>query len=496
MAKFLQELLFLLPAAEIHGSTDGLIEGITDDSRRVKPGMMFVCFSGHKVDGHQYIQQAYESGATAVLVEKSGVFPPGLTVIKVLDTRKAVQLLIPFFYDYPSRAMRLIGVTGTNGKTTTTHLIRAVLLQAGFKVGLIGTIHALIGDQVRVVRNTTPDVVEMQEMLAEMAASGIEYVVMEVSSHALELERIAGCEFDTAVFTNLSQDHLDFHGSMDNYLQAKMKLFTGLNNSQSVKLSKYAIINIDDQSALTLITECSCSVISYGAKGQGELQAYDIAVRADGAHFAVTGTFGNMVLNMKITGLFNVYNTLAAIGAALAEKIDPLLIQQALESFQTVPGRFELVDEGQPFTVIVDYAHTPDGLENILKTAKEFAKRRIIIVFGCGGDRDKTKRPLMGRVACRYGDVVIATSDNPRSEDPMAILKDIEIGIKEALTDKKQYEVIPDRRCAIKQAIQIANPDDIIIIAGKGHETYQILKDKTIPFDDSEIARSLIEEMR
>lgn len=496
MAKLLQELLFLLPEAEIQGLTDIVIEDIVDDSRRVKPGSLFLCLTGHKVDGHRYIQQAYESGAVAVLVEKSVVVPPGMTVIKVLDTRKAMQEVTPFFCDYPSRAMRLIGVTGTNGKTTTTHLIRAILMEAGYKVGLIGTIHALIGDQVRPVRNTTPDVVEMQEMLAEMVALGIQYVVMEVSSHALELERTAGCEFDTAVFTNLSQDHLDFHGTVDKYFQAKMKLFTGLNNNLSAKSSKHAIINANDFYAKPLMLACSCPVISYGANGEGELQAHDISVRADGVCFKVTGTFGDMLLKMKITGLFNVYNTLAAIGTALAEGLDPWIIQQALERFQTVPGRFELVDEGQPFTVIIDYAHTPDGLENILQTARQFAEKRIITIFGCGGDRDKTKRPLMGRLACQYSDVIIATSDNPRSEDPLDILQDIEKGIKETLTAEKQYVAIPDRRSAIKQGIEIAAPRDIVIIAGKGHETYQILKDKTIQFDDSEVARSLIKELR
>ena len=496
MVKMLQELLDLLPDAEVQGAVDLTITGIADDSRRVGQGTLFICLSGHKTDGHQYIQQAYQSGAAAVLVERDVSPPMGITVVKVTDTRKAMQVLTPFFYDYPSRSMRFIGVTGTNGKTTTTHLIRSILLQAGYGVGLIGTIHVLINDQVRPVRNTTPDVVELQEILADMAAAGVNYVVMEVSSHALALDRIAGCEFDVAVFTNLTQDHLDFHGTLDQYLQAKAKLFSSLGSGQSAKTGKYAIINTDDPAAGKFIASSHCPVISYGAKGQGEVQASDITVRADGVSFTVAGTFGSMALNLKITGLFNVYNVLAAICTAAVEGIEARLIRQALESFQTVPGRFELVDEGQPFAVIVDYAHTPDGLENILKTASQFAEKRIIVVFGCGGDRDKTKRPLMGRLACQYGDIVLATSDNPRTEDPLAILQDIEAGIQDALIPGKYYEVIPDRRSAIAKAVQLANPHDIIIIAGKGHETYQILKDKTIPFDDREIARSIIKEMK
>ena len=496
MVKMLQELLDLLPDAEVQGAIDLTITGIADDSRRVGQGTLFICLSGHKTDGHQYIQQACQSGAAAVLVERDVSPPPGITVIKVTDTRKAMQVLTPFFYDYPSRSMRFIGVTGTNGKTTTTHLIRSILLQAGYRVGLIGTIHVLIDEQVRPVRNTTPDVVELQEILADMAAAGINYVVMEVSSHALALDRVAGCEFDVAVFTNLTQDHLDFHSTLDQYLQAKAKLFSGLGSDQPAKTGKYAIINTDDPAAGNFIASCHCPVISYGAKGQGEVQANDITVRADGVSFTVAGIFGSMPLKLKITGLFNVYNVLAAICAVAVEGIEPRLIKQALESFQTVPGRFELVDEGQPFAVIVDYAHTPDGLENILKTATQFAEGRIIVVFGCGGDRDKTKRPLMGRLACQYGDIILATSDNPRTEDPLAILQDIEAGIQDALIPGKHYEVIPDRRSAIAKAVQLAHPHDIIIIAGKGHETYQILKDKTIPFDDREIARSIIKEMR
>lgn len=494
MAQKLNDMLTLLPNVQVQGASDIVIDAITADSRKAGPGTLFVCLDGHRVDGHNFIYQAYSLGAVAVVLEKDVPVPSGMTVVRVQNTRQAMQLITPFFYDYPSRKMRMIGVTGTNGKTTTTHLIRDILTKAGYKVGLVGTIHVLIGETVLPAQNTTPDVAELQGLLQEMVTAGVDYVVMEVSSHALELGRTVGCEFDTAVFTNLTQDHLDFHGTFDNYLQAKTKLFNNL-GVQAIKSGKHAVINVDDAVASQLKQQSPCSVISYGAKGQGDIIASDINVKADGVRFTITGDFGTMELALKITGLFNVYNAMAAFGAATAEGIDPATIGQALASFRTVPGRFELVDEGQSFAVIVDYAHTADGLENILKTARQFAEKRMIVVFGCGGDRDKTKRPIMGRLACQYGDIILVTSDNPRTEDPIAILRDVEAGILEAVTAGKQYEIIVDRREAIAKAIGMAQPQDIVIIAGKGHETYQILKDKTIPFDDREVARLVIKEL-
>lgn len=496
MAKNLFELLALLPKAQVLGEAGKKIESITADSRKVGPGTLFVCLTGARVDGHDFIDQAHNLGAVAVVVEKDIPVPAGMTVIRVVDSREAMQKIVPFFYDYPGRKMRMIGVTGTNGKTTTTHLIRSIFMQAGYKVGLIGTIHILIGDRMLPVQNTTPDVVDLQSTLAEMAAEDVDYVIMEVSSHALELGRTAGCEFDVGVFTNLTQDHLDFHITFDKYRDAKAKLFRQLGDTQAVKQGKHAIINMDDASAAALLQQCSCPVITYGTGESSTIRAQEMIIKAAGAQFTVNGPFGLMPLQLKITGMFNVYNALAAISAAWAEGIKSSLIQKALEEFLTVPGRFELVDEGQPYAVIVDYAHTPDGLENILKTAQQFAERRIIVVFGCGGDRDKTKRPIMGRLAALYGDVIIATSDNPRTEDPVAILADVEAGIRQGLANGKGYEVIADRRQAIAKALQVAEPRDIVIIAGKGHETYQILKDKTIDFDDRQVARSIIREMR
>lgn len=489
MAKTLQELITLLPAAEVAGDANREIAAIAYDSRAVRAGSLFIALAGSKVDGHDYVEAACRQGAVAVLIERAVAVPAGVTVVRVPATRQAMQAVAPYFFDYPSRKLRLIGVTGTNGKTTTTHLIRAILMAAGHKVGLIGTIHTVIDRQVLPVKNTTPDVIDLQAIFADMVAAGVDYAVMEVSSHALALGRVSGSEFDVGVFTNMTRDHLDFHQTFENYIAAKAELFRMLAATGAVKGNKAAVVNRDDAAAPAMLASCGCRSLTYGVEAVADLTATDIDVRAGGAAFTINGPFGRLPLNLKITGVFNVYNVLAAVGAALAEDLEPAVIKQALEAFESVPGRFELVDAGQPFSIIVDYAHTPDGLENILRTARQFARRRIIVVFGCGGDRDRTKRPIMGRLAGQYGDVVIATSDNPRSEDPLAILAEIEVGLKES---GKAYEIIADRRRAIGRAISLAGPEDVVIIAGKGHETYQVLKDKTIDFDDREVARELI----
>jgi len=496
MAKTLQELVSLMPDAKIQGNANIIIETLAHDSRLVVPGTLFVCFSGFKTDGHDHIMQAYAQGAVAVLVEKEVEnLPADLTVISVASTRDAIKIITPFFFDYPSRKLRMIGVTGTNGKTTTTYLLKSILKEAGFHVGVIGTIQNTIGERIIPTKNTTPDIIDLQSLLADMVASNMDYVVMEVSSHALALERVAGCEFDVGIFTNMTQDHLDFHVTFENYLAAKAKLFALLTAGNNQKDNKTAIINCDDEAGDRILQNTKCRKITYGIHANADIKAERVDIQASGTSFEITGSCGRIPLQLNITGLFNVYNVLSAFGAALAEAIDPKTIKAALEKFQSVPGRFELVNAGQDFSIIVDYAHTPDGLENILKTAKQIAKRRIIVIFGCGGDRDRTKRPIMGKLAAEYGDVVIATSDNPRSEDPDAILTEIEVGIQEGLTEGKLYEKIRDRREAIAKALQLAEKEDIVIIAGKGHEDYQILKDRTISFDDKEIAKEIIREM-
>ena len=387
--------------------------------------------------------------------------------------------------------MRVVGITGTNGKTTTSYITRAILRKAGYKVGLIGTIQIMIEDEVLPIHNTTPDVVELQHTLAMMRDKGMDYVVMEVSSHALDQNRVAGIEFDTAVFTNLTQDHLDYHKTLENYMLAKAKLFDHVSET-GCKQGKTAVVNIDDAAGATMLEHAKCQHLTYAIEKEADLRATDILVHANGAEFVLHHeSFGEMPLKLHITGIFNVYNVMSAVGAALAEHIDAAVIKETLEAFTAVPGRFELVKAGQDFSIIVDYAHTPDGVENVLKTARKIAKKRIIAVFGCGGDRDRTKRPIMGRLAAELADVVIATSDNPRTEDPEFILSQVEEGVDEAI-GTKHHELIVDRRHAIYRAIEMAETDDIVVILGKGHENYQILKDKTIHFDDKEEARAAV----
>ena len=491
MQKTLGELAALVKGARLIGDKDTVIRDIAHDSRKVGPGTLFVCMVGVHVDGHKFIPQAVEKGAVAILTEKEITAPAGAAVLRVENLTEALETMVPYFHDYPARRMRLIGITGTNGKTTTSYMTRAILRAAGHKVGLIGTIQIMIEDEVLPIHNTTPDVVELQHTLALMADRGMDYVVMEVSSHALDQNRVAGCEFDTAVFTNLTQDHLDYHKTLENYKLAKARLFDLLSDRSNQKQNKTAVVNIDDGAGSTMLEHAACSHITYAIHKAADLQAQDIHVHAGGADFTIAGAFGTMPLQLKITGIFNVYNVMSAVGAALAEHIDPACIRQTLQEFRSVPGRFELVDEGQDFSVIVDYAHTPDGLENILHTARQIAKKRIITVFGCGGDRDRTKRPIMGHIAAELSDVVIATSDNPRTEDPEFILSQVEAGVRETL-GSKQHEKITDRRTAIFRAVELAEPEDIVVIAGKGHEDYQILKDRTIHFDDKEVAREAI----
>lgn len=490
MEKTIKQLIEKLPDAKVDGDINTSILSIAHDSRKVAPGALFVCIPGATVDGHEYIAQAVQNGAVAALVEKEVDFP-GITIVRTADVRRAVRILAPYFYAYPARGMRMIGITGTNGKTTTSYLIRAILREAGFKVGLIGTIQTMMEDEAQPIHNTTPDVVDLQALLDEMRRRGMAYVVMEVSSHALAENRIAGCEFDTAVFTNATRDHLDFHKTFANYIAAKAKLFDSIGGADQAKSPKTAVANADDEAGQTMLVHAGCGSITYGVKGGADLAAKDIQVLAKGARFTASGSFGEMPLELKITGVFNVYNALAAIGAALAENISPEIIKRALEKFTSVPGRFELVDEGQNFTVIVDYAHTPDGLENVLKTARQITKRKLITVFGCGGDRDRTKRPIMGEIAARLSDIVIVTSDNPRGEDPELILSEVETGVAAAIGGKT-HERIADRRAAIFRAIELAGQGDLVLIAGKGHEDYQILKGKTIHFDDRETARDAI----
>lgn len=488
----------LLEAVEVRaagGDPAVPVKGIAYDSRQVEPGFLFVAIKGFKADGHEYINEAVKRGAVAVVVQYETVLPPWMAWAQVADTRYALALLSARFFGNPSSKMKVIGITGTNGKTTTSNLLAAVLNAAGRKTGLIGTIHNRIGERILPVKHTTPESLDLQRLLAEMAAEGVNACVMEVSSHALALHRVAGCEFDVAVFTNLSQDHLDFHENMEEYLETKLRLFNSLSMPGEKKEEKYAVVNVDDSSAAEIIRASGVSVYTYGVESPADVWAEDIDVNARGVNFNVLGKWGRCPLNLKITGLFNVYNALAAFTASAALGIPVEIIRNALESLGGVSGRFELVDSGQDFAVIVDYAHTPDGLENILKTAGQITGGRLITVFGCGGDRDRTKRPLMGGIAARYSDFVIITSDNPRTEDPLKIINEIENGLK-PLVDESGYTVVPDRRKAIRMAVGVARPGDVVIIAGKGHEDYQVIGTQKFPFDDRLEAAAALEELK
>ena len=493
--KTLKDIISTLDVQQVQGNQNVSIQDITADSRAVKPNSLFIALDGATVDGHNYIDKAVDAGAVAVIVSKPVTVPADVCVITVDDTRQAMMVCVPYFFDYPANRMRMVGVTGTNGKTTTTHMIRHILKAQGFKVGVIGTVHIMIGDTSYPIHNTTPDVVDLQHILHQMVQENMEYCVMEVSSHALALGRVSGVEFDTAVFTNLTQDHLDFHKTFENYLAAKCKLFEQVSAPNQVKDNKGAVINIDDSYGYRVMEKTTAPTITYSTLGKGTLNASDVHMSTKNSQYTVNYKGESYPVSMNTTGLFNVYNTLAAIGACLQEGISMEAIDTALKTFSSVPGRFELIEEGQDFAVVVDYAHTPDGLQNILETAKAIKENRIIIVFGCGGDRDATKRPIMGRIAAEYGDKIYVTSDNPRTEDPVQIVKDVEVGVKEALREGTSYEVIVDRREAINHAIHDAKAGDIVIIAGKGHENYQILKNETIHFDDREEARKALKEI-
>lgn len=492
MIKKLSELALLIPDAKIIGE-DVLISGIEHDSRKVTTRNLFVCMEGAHVDGHNFIGQATDKGAVAVLTTRKNFEPPeNISALIVPNMLDALAVIVPYFYEYPARKMRVIGITGTNGKTTTSYLLREIFTCAGFKVGLIGTIQNFIGEEKFPVRNTTPNVIDLQKFLVEMVAKNVDVVVMEVSSHALAENRVAGVEFDTAIFTNLTQDHLDFHGTMENYLRAKSKLFDMVSR-RGRKQNKTAVINVDDEASTEILKHCLCKTTTYGLKSSADLRIVNLDIRAEGMRMQCRNTQCgiNLFLSLHLTGLFNVYNVLAATGAALTENISPEVIKRALENFRSVPGRFERIFSAAPFEVIVDYAHTPDGVKNVLETAAQIATGKIITVIGCGGDRDHKKRPIMGRIAAEFSDVVIATSDNPRTEDPEKILDDLESGIGQG-----NHERITDRRAAIFRAIELAKAGDIVLILGKGHENYQILNTGKIHFDDKEIAREAIEKWK
>ncbi|MDK2820674.1 MAG: UDP-N-acetylmuramoyl-L-alanyl-D-glutamate--2,6-diaminopimelate ligase [Clostridia bacterium] len=487
----LEELIVPLNVINRGGNQQISLSGLHYDSRQVKEGYLFVAIKGYKTDGHLFIDDALKRGAVAVVIEQEVDLPGGTSWVQVSNSRRVLGHLAARFFGYPGQELRIIGVTGTNGKTTTTNLIQTVLEASGRSTGLIGTIGNRLGGKTLPSERTTPESLDLQLLLRQIVDLKGQATVMEVSSHALALHRLEGTEFDVAVFTNLTQDHLDFHQNMEDYFKSKASLFEKLNEGK--KEGKYAIINADDPYGKRLVDLTSVPVVTYGCSPTCQIHATDIELKADGSSCRVIWPKGEIKLELKLTGRFNIYNALAAFAVALQEGIDPMNAAKALESVKGVPGRLEQVNRGQPFTVLVDYAHTPDGLENVLEVARQVKTGKLISVFGCGGDRDKGKRPLMGQVAAKLSDFSIITSDNPRSEDPEAIIEDIIPGIK-AINGAK-YQIVVDRRQAIATALNIAKPGDIVVIAGKGHETYQIVKNKTLPFDDRKVVREELERL-
>jgi UDP-N-acetylmuramoyl-L-alanyl-D-glutamate--2,6-diaminopimelate ligase len=477
------------------GALDRSVTSVTDDSRAVACGSLFVAVKGECVDGHRFVAQAIQAGAAAIVAQES-VEVASLPLVKVADSRKALGLIGSRFYGDPSARLSMIGVTGTNGKTTTTYLCKALLEGIGRHVGLIGTVAYQIGAETIPASHTTPGALELQGLLMKMTQAQLDSVVMEVSSHALAMDRTAGCEYDAAVFTNLTQDHLDYHRTMEEYFQAKLRLFTGLGIGK--KTGQRAIVNMDDPRGAQIRNACRVPVWGFAVKGQADIKAEKVRLSMNGSTFSAATPSGTFTVESRLVGEHNVYNLLGAIGVALHVGATCDEVREAVERVTNVPGRFERVSAGQDFTVVVDYAHTEDALVRLLTAAQALRTHRIITLFGCGGDRDRGKRPKMGRAAVEYSDVVVLTSDNPRTEDPMAILQEVEVGVREALQRRShvEYHLVPDRRDAIGMAMRLARSGDIVLIAGKGHEDYQIIGTKKVHFDDREVAREAIQQLR
>ena len=488
----LKELIKHMPVAGVEGSLDREVAGLTYDSRRVQPGMVFIAIPGGQADGHDYINTAISRGASAIICERNGFSSSRATKIKVPDAREAMARVAATYYRHPSTKLQVIGVTGTNGKTTVAFIVKEILEAAGIKTGLLGTVRYEIGDRVIPAHRTTPEALETQQMMAQMVLSGCQACVMEVSSHALEQKRVAGIEFDVAIFTNLTQDHLDYHGTMENYLAAKKKLFTKTANGAK---RGTVVINIDDASGAKLAEESDVAVkFTYGIRGAARLRATKIQLGAEASHFTIEGPDQSFACKLPLIGRHNIYNALAATSAALALAVDVKKIQSAFAKMTPVPGRLESVSCGQPFNVFVDYAHTDDALHNVLTTLREITRGRLLLLFGCGGSRDTGKRAKMGAVAADHADFTLITSDNPRRESPAAIAAQIEEGFRSV--KQTDYAVELDRKRAIAEILSRAQPGDTVLLAGKGHETYQEFEDTVVPFDDCVFAREALEDMK
>ncbi len=487
----LKEIADLFMIKRTIGSLEVEVTGIQMDSRKIEKGNLFICvpgIDGFLADRHLFAEEAVKNGAVALVVERD--VEVELPKIFVKDARRAMAVIASHFYNYPSHEMKLVGITGTNGKTTTSFIIEKILADNGVKTGLMGNNGIKINGKMYPTDINTQEPPSLQKNLRKMRDQDTEICVMEVSSQGLDMKRVLGCKFSTTVFTNLTQDHLDYHGTFEEYMNTKSLLFSRLGNTFDPNDRKYVVLNADDPVFENLKRVTSAEVITYGIDNESDVSAKNIRMTSKGIRFLLSSFKGEVEIELQLVGRFNVYNALAGISVALIEGISLNHIKTSLSQLSNVGGRMEIVDVKQDYFVLVDYAHTPDALENVLTSIKEFSEGKIIIVFGCGGDRDSGKRPIMGEIASKYSDIVLITSDNPRSEEPNQILNEIEKGINR--TDLLHVESIVDRKEAIYKAIKMASPNDVVLIAGKGHETYQILREKTVPFDDKEIAKMAI----
>ncbi|GFE57530.1 UDP-N-acetylmuramoyl-L-alanyl-D-glutamate--2,6-diaminopimelate ligase [Geobacter sp. AOG1] len=503
----LSELLTSTTPLATGGTVALEIQGLCYDSRQVKPGGLFFALKGVASDGHRFIDTALRAGAAAVVLEDEAFAPAGASWVKVADARLAMARMAAVFYGNPTDAVPLIGITGTNGKTTTTYLVEAILAEADIPAAVLGTISYRFRERIIPSSHTTPESVDLQRMLRDVADMGAKSVVMEVSSHALEQRRVDGCRFDVGVFTNLTRDHLDYHRTMESYLASKQRLFGELLVPDQVKPKRRAVVNLDDSYGSQVAAVTACPVIGYGLGAAAQVTARDISFTVDGISGTLVTPAGEITFRSALLGRFNLYNILAAVGAGVALDLPLTAIRNGIERHASVPGRLERVANDRGVALLVDYAHTGDALENVLRTITELAEGRIITVFGCGGDRDRGKRPVMGEIAGRYSDLAIVTSDNPRTEEPAAILAEVRqgilpLGLREYAPSEvaggiteKGFCTVENRREAIKLAVRLARPRDIVLLAGKGHEDYQIIGTKKHHFDDREEAAHAFAEI-
>ncbi len=484
----LGELFRQVPGSEIGADAGLRITSLTYDSRRVKPGTLFFAIEGAKADGHAFVPQALSRGAVAVVSERPAPADLASCWVRVERIRRGLSEAARVFYGQPDSSLLLVGITGTNGKTTTSYLLESILRAGGIRAGLFGTIEYRVGNRTLAAGMTTPESLDLLEHFAELRGVGIKAAVMEVSSHALAQERVWGIHFSAAVFTNLTQDHLDFHKDFEGYFAAKRRLFEGL-GTPSPELS---VINVDDPWGLRLLELPARRRLTYGITSDAEVKPKQFSEDPAGLRATLTTPAGKVEAASSLLGRANLANILAATATAVGLGVPGEKISEGIAALRAVPGRFERVDEGQPFLVVVDYAHTDDALRSVLKTARELTCNRLIVVFGCGGERDRAKRPLMGEAAGSLSDLPVLTSDNPRGEDPLRIMSDALVGLQRS--DKK-YIAEVDREAAVRKAFEQAHEGDVVVLAGKGHETYQILKGGPIPFDDREVARKILRKM-